>query len=86
MPVGPGAILAVLALAGVALRLARGNVPRGFAPVTLGRFAFQPTVPLGDLAPGAPAQLSIPGDEATTPWRVSVGGAAPVCVRLVERD
>jgi hypothetical protein len=55
------------------------------APVSLylKRFAVQPPVSLGTLAPGRIAGLRIPRDGSTRPWRLAVVGSGPViaCAR-----
>lgn len=44
-------------------------------PVTIGRFADQPEVPVGTLTPGQFAVLEVPSDEIAEPWTVSMPGA-----------
>ncbi len=60
---------------GGATLLARATGP---AEVTVGRFADSPGIGVGSLAPGEAATLPIPADDASKPWRASVGGARSV--------
>jgi hypothetical protein len=44
--------------------------------VRLRRFAQDPAIPVGSLAPGSPAVLELPADDSDVPWLASIGGGA----------
>jgi hypothetical protein len=46
--------------------------------VLLSRFADEPSVDLGPLAPGATTALTIPTDESSRPWSLALRGEGPV--------
>ena len=43
-------------------------------PVTLRRFADQPSIDAGTLQPGRPAALALPTDASPQPWKATIGG------------
>jgi hypothetical protein len=49
------------------------------AKVTLGRFADNPTVQVGNLPPGKWAVLRLPQDHAREPWQAALSGSPRVC-------
>jgi len=49
------------------------------AALEVGRFADDPTVPIGKLGPGEEAVLGIPADASPQPWSASVDGPVRIC-------